>query len=290
LAVLHALADLGEAEILACIYSSERNTYGAGCMSAINHYYGRPGIPIGVSRDGEVGDPRNDFLEAIACDTSTYRHDVITNEDASDLVTVYREALASSPDGSVTIISIGHTKGLYSLLQSGADRSSLLQGWELVRRKVLRWVAMAGQFPAEVRPSWNFGANGAARYSQALVTMWPTPIVFSGYEVGKEIVTGRSLRHTPLANPVREAYRLWENALETGRASWDQTAVLYAVRGLADCWSLRHGACQVDDLGTTSWTSDTNGPHAYLVAERPAEDLALLIDGLMASAPKRRPA
>ena len=34
---------------------------------------------------------------------------------------------------------------------------------------------------------------------------------------------------TPVDNPVREAYRLWNDALSAGRSSWDQIAVLAAV-------------------------------------------------------------
>ncbi len=47
--VLHALADKGEARILAMIYPMH-DPWGAAAMSAINTYYGRPGIPIGTYR------------------------------------------------------------------------------------------------------------------------------------------------------------------------------------------------------------------------------------------------
>jgi len=285
LAVLHALADAGEAEILACIYSSGRNRYGPGCIAAINAYYGRPAIPIGAYAEIDLGDPRNDFLEAIATDTVRYGHAIVSRDDVPDPVAVYRRALAGAPDGSVHIVSIGHTKGLYDLLESGADAISSLSGRELIERKVKAWVAMGGTFPHEKEPGWNFGQGGTAPYSRHLIQQWPTPIVFSGFEIGDVIKTGRSLQATSPNNPVREAYRLWENALENNRPSWDQTAVLYAVRGTKDYWKLSRGRCDVADDGRTDWHADEQGPHAYLVEKMNPAALAGVIEELMARPP-----
>jgi len=285
LAVLHALADAGEAEILACVYSSGINRYGPGCIAAINAWYGRPDVPIGAAVASELGDPRNDFLEAIATNTALYGHTVVTRDDVPDLVAVYRRALAAAPDGSVQIVSIGHTKGLYDLLHSPADAASPLAGIELIRRKVKTWVAMGGWFPHELEPGWNFGQNGAARYSRDVVVNWPTPIIFSGFEIGEVIKTGRSLLATPPENPVREAYRLWGNALENKRPSWDQTSVLYAVRGAGDYWTLRRGRCEVEDSGRTVWRDDPDGPHAYLVEKMAPAAMAEIIDELMGRLP-----
>ena len=53
LAVLHALADLGEAQILAVV-TNRKCTAGVsgGACDAINTFYGRPDIPIGTDKDG----------------------------------------------------------------------------------------------------------------------------------------------------------------------------------------------------------------------------------------------
>ena len=42
LALLHQYADQGKAEIIGCIYSSGKVSFGAGVIEAINIYYGRP--------------------------------------------------------------------------------------------------------------------------------------------------------------------------------------------------------------------------------------------------------
>ncbi len=288
LAVLHALADLGEARILACIFSSEKNPFGPGCLDAINHYYGSGNIPIGASRGSEIGDPRNDFLEPIATNHAKYGHKVTTSEDVPDLISVYRQALASAEDHSVRIVSIGHLKGLHSLLHSAACEASPLPGRALIEKKVVEWVAMAGEFPLESKPGWNLSAFGAARYSADVIAQWPTRIVFSGYEIGLPIITGPSLLTTPEQNPVRECYQLWDNALRNGRASWDQTAVLYAVRGLTDYWHLQTGICRVDASGRTSWKDDPCGQHSYLIAKASVASMTTLISDLMAAPPRRR--
>jgi len=54
LAVLHALADLGECEILASMVSTrgECGRWGVPCVNAIHTIYGRPDIPIGQTSTG----------------------------------------------------------------------------------------------------------------------------------------------------------------------------------------------------------------------------------------------
>lgn len=53
LALLHALADRGEAEILA-IAASSRYRWSVPCIEVINRYYGRPDLPIGAPKRDAV--------------------------------------------------------------------------------------------------------------------------------------------------------------------------------------------------------------------------------------------
>src|SRR5690606_39007786 len=64
LATLHALADLGEAEILAILVSCA-NPHSAPCASAINEWYGRGDIPLGVVKGKAVLDP-SQYAEQVA--------------------------------------------------------------------------------------------------------------------------------------------------------------------------------------------------------------------------------
>ena len=86
LAVLHALADLGECEILATPVSS-RYAYAAPCTAAINRYYGRGGLPVGAPKgDGAGVDRTFRYAKPIAVRFPTRFE---TNADAPDAVAVY---------------------------------------------------------------------------------------------------------------------------------------------------------------------------------------------------------
>lgn len=56
MAILHALADKGECQILATIASNQHSLI-APVLSVLNTYFKRPGIPIGVVRGKAVNIP-----------------------------------------------------------------------------------------------------------------------------------------------------------------------------------------------------------------------------------------
>jgi hypothetical protein len=294
LAVLHALADGGEAEILGCIASYGGNPYVPGCIDAINTYYGRGGLPIGAVH-ADYGRTRSAYLEAIATDQARYGHDIVTKADAPGHVEVYRRLLAGQPDASVTIVTVGRLKALYDLLASEPDEISELDGVSLAEKKALRWVCMGGHYPNEegLREA-NFCTHGGAEYTKKTVERWPLPVVFSGYEIGKEILTGPALLKRSDDNPVARAYRLFFQAMKGDpkpdrRQSWDQTAVLYAVRGPDPWWRVETGGCNVvGEDGVNEWRSSPDKAHAYLVAKAPPKKVAAAISALMVQPPRRR--
>jgi hypothetical protein len=242
LALLHHYADIGKAEILACIYSSGKVPYGAAVIEAINIYYGRPGIPIGAYHAEEVGDPVDKMdAEKLAKDTAAFGHAIIHNRDAPDQTRLTRRLLATQEDGSVTYVTVGHTKGLYDLLVSSADDASGLDGLELVEKKIARWVALgalgASNQAGHYVKDWNFFFNGTAPYTEYLVKNFPGPAFF--VDAGTDVMTGQTLKHTPPGNIVRTAYRDWlwkveKKTLDDQRPSWDLAAVYFAVEGIGD--------------------------------------------------------
>jgi hypothetical protein len=272
LAVLHALADAGELEILGVIFSSGRNRYGVGTCDAINTYYGRGDLPLGQYQGTDVGDPTDSYTKRIATDTELFGHDVVDN--APDLVSVYRSLLESQPDHRVTICSVGHPHGLVHLLRDP-------RGAALVRAKVERWVAMG-------MGGWNFQAMGMSAYCRELLDRWPVPFYIS--PSGAPIKTGhRLLPNTPVSNPVREAYRLWGTgtAITEGRSSWDQVAVLFVARpGLFHVESTGRVERLAD--GKVVWNGAVNDPKHHLVTPKAtAEEMAGIIEDLMARKPTR---
>jgi len=283
-AALHALADRGETKILAMGISAKHPAC-APCLDAINTYFGRPDIPIGVNQG--KGFLRNSkYARQIA---DEFPHDLKSADEAPDARALYRRVLARQSDRSVVMISVGQVSNFSSLLKTDPDPHSSLSGRDLVRRKVKAWVCMGGKFP-DGREANLVNHAEAATYA---VKHWPTPIVFSGYEIGVRILTGGRTRDLPPTSPVRRAYELYNG--NRPHKSWDQTAVLYAVRGLDGgldhMWDLNSlGHCHVLPNGHNQWRPEPDMDHALLVEKMPPADVAPIIEVLMIAKDQPRPA
>jgi inosine-uridine nucleoside N-ribohydrolase len=292
LAILHAMADLGEAEILAVGISSRNEDVGP-CVDAINTWYGRPGIPIGYQRGIQVGYPA-DTGEAITSKYAeavrrSFPHRLARSSDAPDAALLYRKVLAAQPDASVVIVSVGFLTNLRSLLDTPPDAISSASGEDLVRHKVRLWVCMGGKFPdgrfKDGDGEYNLRID--TRAAVRALSDWPTPVVFSGFEIGARVFTGKALRAAPETSPTRAAY-LHFNGLEN-RESWDQTAVLYAVRGAAGYWTESEpGLCLMHAglrFAYNEWIPTPRKSHRYLIEKMPAADVARVIEDLMMRPP-----
>lgn len=278
-AVLHALADRGELEVLAMGLSG-KNRWSPYCLDALNTYFGRGDIPIGVVR-GPAFHRESKYAETIARE---FEHDLPPFDELPDAAVLYRRTLADQPDGSVVMVSVGQLTNFRNLLQTEPDEYSPFAGKELVAKKVKTWVCMGGKMP-EGREANLVHDGSAAAYA---VSHWPTPIVFSGWEIGNRIMTGAGLDVLPERSPVRRAYELF-NGLND-RQSWDQTALLYAVRGLEggmdDYWDLNtQGYLHVNDDGSNEWRDAPDRNHSYLVEKMPPERIAEEIEKLMLHQP-----
>jgi hypothetical protein len=298
LALLHHYADLGIAEILACVYSSGKVPYGAAVIEAINVYYGRPHIPIGANHHDDVGDPDDKMdAEKLARDTAAFGHRIIHNRDAPDQTRLTRKLLAAQEDGSVVYLTVGHTKGLYDLLVSKADEVSGLDGAELIQKKVARWVALgalgANNQAGRYVKDWNFFFNGAAPYTEYLVKNFPAPAVF--VDAGTDVMTGRSLKDTPSGNIVRTAYRDWlwkveKKTLDDQRPSWDLAAVYYAVEGAGDYLvDEGNGRLDFDQERGCRWQGGPGEPPQTFISQKEgvAEAFADYLNQRIAMAPER---
>jgi len=297
LAVLHALADRGEAEILGVLVSS-KNEWAVPCVDAINTWYGRPDLPIGYQRGCQHG-----YLNSKDADCNTaatygeavskaFRHDLKKSSDAPDAAMLCRQLLAAQPDQSVKIVSVGLLTNLRNLLDSRPDEHSDMDGEALVKRKVKEWVCMGGVFPCVKYPyphgqvecnlMWDTVASVRA------VNDWPTPVVFSGFAIGADLKVGARLKETPETNPVRACYQHY-NGLNN-REAWDQTAVLYAVRGASNYWTLSEpGFCLMHARiihGYNEWIPTPQKQHRYLVEAMPPEEVGKVIEELMLQSPR----
>jgi len=285
LAILHALADSGEVKILATVSS---NTYANAvpCIEVINTYFKRPDIPLGAPRKGpNILDQRfgnNYWAEFLP---ANYPHTVKSSADAPDAVQVYRRIMSSQPDTSVNIITVGFLTNIAALLQSPPDKFSDLDGKALVKKKVRRLISMAGWFPQG--REFNVFIDSVA--SVIVFNEWPTPILLSGFEIGRNIITGLRLASTDVQNsPVKDAFSMCLKMDIHGRCSWDQTAVLVGVRGTQKYFGTVKGRMTVLSDGSNTWQDDPNGPHEHLVWKMPVEQLTILIEDLMMHQPLKQ--
>lgn len=280
--VLHVLADQGEARILAMIYPMH-DPWGAPAMSAINTYYGRTDIPIGTYRGSYA------YKEAIQVDhgktlATEFPNRLKNGANAEDAIALYRKTLAAARNHSVTIVAIGPLQTLRELLESAPDGYSRLPGRELVAKKVALLSVMGGEFPVSPRPEWNFLM--APEAAAAVAERWPTPIMYSGFEIGNALIVGkRLLTETPPTNPVRKSY---EMSCRDGRMAWDETSVIYGVRGLRDDWlSEPGGTVTVDPKdGSSRWEPLPDHQRTYLKSRKSVAEMTTLIGDLQVRPPK----
>src|SRR5262249_19740846 len=107
--------------------------------------------------------------------------------------------------------------------------------------------------------------------AKKLFAEWPTPIVASGYEVGKDLLYPASSIEKDFAwsqaHPIVDAYRAYK-AMPYDAPTWDLTSVLYAVRPQEGYFKVSEpGTISVLDDGRTKFTPSPDGKHRYLISD-----------------------
>lgn len=282
--ILHVLADRGEAKILATVASNKYEGI-AAVLNVFNTYFHRADIPIGVPK-GNAVDQRDSqhWSDSIL---ARYPHAIKFNSQVPDAVEVYRKVLSSQPDHSVTIVTVGFFTNLANLLNSKPDQFSKLAGKELVKRKIKLLVSMGGWYPS----GREFNILRDAASSKEPLEQWPTEVIFSGFEIGKNIKTGLPLIHNKNIHnsPVKDVFRIAiPKSVEdsAGRMSWDETAVLVAVEGYRPFFTLSPGKIQIKPDGSNTWKKGSFGQF-YLIQKEAPEKVADKINNLMMVQPQR---
>ena len=281
--LLHAFADSGYAKILATVASTKYEGV-AAVLNVFNTYFKRPNILIGVpkGRALELKDKQH-WTDSLI---KNYPHRIKTNAEAPDAIAVYRKVLASQPDTSVTIITVGFVTNLAGLLQSQQDQYSKLTGLQLVKKKVRKLVCMAGRFP------WGseFNLDRDAASSIETFRQWPTTVIFSGWEIGYKIRTGLPLiNNNKIKNsPVKDVFRISipkDPQDSLGRMSWDETAVLVAIKGYQPWYTLSPGTITINKDGSNGW-SNASSSHYHLVELQSPKVVEEVMNRLIMHQPK----
>jgi purine nucleosidase len=271
LGMIHALMSRGECELVAVTVTKD-NPLSAAFVDAVNTFYGRSDIPIGVVKNGPTPEPSKFTLLAEQRDSDRlrYPHDLVDGSKAPEAVALLRRTLWGAQDGAVVIVQVGFSTNLARLLASKPDETCDLSGVALVRQKVRLLSMMAGSFAVggkSVQSEYNVKNDIPA--AQVLVSDWPTPIVFSSLEIGLAVPFPSQSIERDFAyvahHPLAEAYKLYKPPPHN-RPSWDLTSVLYAVRPDRGYFDLSPpGRVRVTDAGVTLFESDPEGPHRLLI-------------------------
>ncbi len=263
LAMLHSLADNGEAEILGTMVCS-LNPWSVPTVDVLNTYFNRPDIPIGAVKT--LGVYRNSKYAKII--SEEFPQDIGLGELSPDATILYRELLNNQPDSSVVIVTVGYLTNLSYLLKSVPDDISELNGADLVRKKVKHLVVMGDRYPYQQDlGKWgNFRPDpGAVQY---VSQQWPTLITFTGGGVFADLFkTGkRPFDFEAASNPVSRAYEIFLKDWRDWHHSADLISVYVAVRGYEEFFELKkQGYNHIFEDGTLLWRLQPNNPnHQYI--------------------------
>jgi inosine-uridine nucleoside N-ribohydrolase len=269
LGMIHALQSRGACQLLAVTITKDQELAGP-FADAVNTFYGRPQIPVGVVRGGKTRD-EGKFL-GMARDPA-YPHALKKSADAPEAVALLRKVLAAKPDGSVSVVQVGFATNLARLLDSPADDASPLTGKELAARKVKFVSAMFGAFKVGgVNPHREYNVVEDPPAAKKFTAEWPTPILFSGYEVGQAITYPAVSIEKDFcyakSHPLAEAYHRYSPPPHE-RPCWDLTSVLYAVYPERGYFGLSEaGRVTVDEKRITHFAAAAEGPHHFLTVSR----------------------
>ena len=287
MALLHAFADHGEVGILATISCNAFETTGP-TLSVLNTYFNRQEIPIGIVKNDFPNQAcKQRWAQAII---AKYPHSLKSNEEAIEAVALYRKILSSQADKSITIITVGFFTNLANLLASSSDEYSSLNGHDLVLKKVKQVVSMAAGIGKDGVSAHEFNVYADANAARKVFADWPTPILLSGFEIGEKIITGSRLikNESIRQSPVKEAYQVAltsDNNL-LGRNSWDQTAVLVAIKGSAPFFNVKKVNFEINEDGRNVLIPGEK--FDYLTTKLPPHEVAEIIEELMMHQPRKK--
>lgn len=295
LALVHRLCDKGEAELIAVTHCYN-SPYSAGCIDAINRFNSRE-VPIGVNYAAEPATTPRGVYAGELCDKCKHSYPIEfhgTEHGPEDTLELLRRTLAAADDNSVTLVVTGNLSSMARLILSNPDEISDLSGKELVARKLNRTVLMGGRFfeswpmviyesgdPTHHIMTWEYNIRGSG-YQEAKTVFdnWNGDLVLASYEIGTFIRTmvGYAKRAKP-GDPVALAYQIHNE--DTGRCSWDHTAVLEAIRP-GVYWNYHEfGKISVDTDMVTSWSRSNEFKHTYLLPKTDYEEIRKTMDDLL---------
>lgn len=273
LAIAHVLATQKHCDLAGVVVCSS-NPYAAPAAKAVNEYYGRSGLMVGAYKGNAL--PSGQSSGPATAVRNQFRP-TDTRDNYPSSLAAYR-AMLFAAEKPVTIVMTGFAACLVELLQSPAS-GVYPSGYDLIRTKVKRVVAVAGLWPNSSgypaggnNPEWNLKYDPANWPS--LASSLPCELVWVGIELGDTIYVKPPITDDPTVNPVRKAFQSFVGNGE--RQAWGQLGVLMGVFRNGEYLSNNQNRGQSavnSSTGANSWTSSSTGPHFY--AQKSVSDSAL---------------
>ena len=146
---------------------------------------------------------------------------------------------------------------------------------------------MAARIDQDGKSGYEFNVVVDAAASKKVFADWPTPIILSGFEIGEKILTGiRLINNEKIQNsPVKDAFAvaLAKDSNTVGRNSWDETAVLVAVRGMGPWFGYKKINFEIKEDGKDVLIPGEK--FTYLTFKETPEAIAKQIEDLMMHQP-----
>ena len=272
LGMIHALQSRGLCRLLAVTISVDHEL-AAPFVDAVNTFYGRGDIPIGVVGKGGVVE-KSEFLSLVEEKDGgrfRYPHDLLSGRSAPSATAVLRKTLAAQPDRSVVIAQVGFSTNLARLLDSPADEHSPLAGRSWSKSKVKLLSLMAGAFSrSTATPTiWNTTSSRTSRVpgaGRALAVADGLQRLRDRYRAALPGGQHRArLRLRAASSPRRGLHPPQPAAAQPADLGPDQRAVRGARRPrLLRRFAARHGHRRARRLHAISKRS-SQGNHRYLI-------------------------
>lgn len=272
LGMIHGLQARGHCELLAVTITKDQEK-AAAFTDVINTFYGRPDLPVAVVKNGRT--PKLGKFNGLADRTNPdgslrYPHDLRSGKNAPEATGFLRRLLAGREDQSVVLVQVGFFTNFRRLLESKPDDISPLNGRDLIAKKVRLLSVMAGSFQT-IRDNnryLEYNVWNDIPSAQVIAKVWPTPIVWSGFEIGiTAVYPHESIERDydyVAHHPLKEAYYLY-NPPPHDRPTWDLTSVIAAVWPDRDYFTYSApGTVTVEDDGFTRFKPDKKGRHRFL--------------------------
>jgi purine nucleosidase len=272
LSMLHALQSRGQCELLGITITKPDELAGP-FVDAMNTFYGRPNVPLGFTHSGLKNEPSKflPLVEKTDQGKPRYPHRLKRSSDLPAATQVLRQILSRQPDHSVVLVQVGYFSNLAALLDTTGDAASPLTGKDLVKAKVQFLSVMAGAFHdiGDNKHYLEYNVTQDLPAARKLSAEWPTPIVWSGFEIGisvpfPAVSIERDFGYVA-HHPAAEAYRLYEPPPHE-RPTWDLTSVLYGVCSDRNYFSLSEpGNVTVEADGFTRFVAAAGGRDRFLI-------------------------